>query len=243
MFGASASSYDTVIPFFAYWGVVLARRADVRPDERLLDVGCGIGASLIPASSVAGWATGLDASLDMLEHVAWPVPLVAADASALPLRDRSYHVAIAGFVLQFLPDPLAACGELRRVLRPGGRAVVALPEPSMPGTLEVQRSWAERLGVELALPREGPWVEEAFRQAGFAHVEAGADEHTFSFGSGAEFVRWQWSHGGRGLLGRVPQEDLARFEAELGEAAEANRQGDEIPMPTTARFWIGHVAA
>jgi len=238
-FGDSASSYDTVIPFFAYWGVVMARRAEVRHGERLLDVGCGTGASLIPGSSVAGWATGIDASLEMLEHVPWPVPLVAADAAALPLRPASYDVLIAGFLLQFVADATAACREFCRVLRPGGRALVAIPDPQMPGAGEVQQAWGQRLGLPRPESPSRTWVEDALHAAGFAHVESGADEHTFTFGSGEEYVRWLWSHGGRSLLSRIPADQLGEFEAEMAAVAESNRDGDVIPMPTTARFWIG----
>ncbi|HVM10698.1 MAG TPA: methyltransferase domain-containing protein [Acidimicrobiales bacterium] len=221
---------------------MLARRARIAPAEEILDVGCGTGASLIPASSVAGWATGTDVSVEMLEHVPWPVPLVAADAIALPFRPGSYDVVLSGFVLQFVSDPVAACGEFLRVLRPGGRAVVALPEPQMAGVGDVQAEWMKRLGVP---PRARPpesFVEDAFREAGFAYVEKGADEHTFTFSSGEEYVRWQWTHGGRALLSQIPEDQRSAFEADVAAAAEGNRDGDVIPMPTTSHFWVGVTA-
>ena len=52
--------------------------------------------------------------------------LLAADASALPLRDGAADLTLAMHMLYHVPDPVRAVGELRRVTRPGGRVVVGL---------------------------------------------------------------------------------------------------------------------
>ena len=54
------------------------------------------------------------------------------DAAQLPLPDASFDVALCVLGLMYLPDPDAALRELHRVLRPGGRAVLAV--------------WGERAG-------------------------------------------------------------------------------------------------
>jgi demethylmenaquinone methyltransferase/2-methoxy-6-polyprenyl-1,4-benzoquinol methylase len=52
--------------------------------------------------------------------------LVKGDAAALPWADGRFGVVTSMFCLKFVPDPLKALEEMFRVLRPGGRAVVAL---------------------------------------------------------------------------------------------------------------------
>ena len=48
-----------------------------------------------------------------------------ADATALPLEDRSVDVVISNGVLNLVPEKEKAFGEIRRVLRPGGRLQLA----------------------------------------------------------------------------------------------------------------------
>lgn len=50
------------------------------------------------------------------------ISLVAADAQALPFRDRSFDTVVVGLALCTIPSPPRALGELTRVLRPGGVA-------------------------------------------------------------------------------------------------------------------------
>src|SRR3989304_3978142 len=54
-----------------------------------------------------------------------PPRFVTAAADAIPLPEASVDVAVSSFVLQLVPDRLAALREIRRVLRPGGRLAYA----------------------------------------------------------------------------------------------------------------------
>ena len=218
---------------------MLARKANISYGERVIDVGCGTGASLIPASTVAGSIVGLDLSLEMLQHVPWPVPLVAGDIEKLPVRSSMYDVALAGFVLFFLGRPRTGASELLRVVRPGGRVVVGVPDADIPAATEVKRAWSSRLGYPPPVHRNDSWGGEVLTDAGFVDLEPSVEEHTFTFSSGDDYVRWNLSHGARALFDQISVDDRPAFEAELVAAAESARDGDVIPMPTTARFWVG----
>ncbi len=103
--------------------------ADVRPDDRLLDVACGTGIVARLAAATGVECTGVDLNPEMLATASQLEPQVnwlPCDAADLPLPDECYDVAVCQQGLQFMPDPVAALREMRRVLVPSGRIVVAL---------------------------------------------------------------------------------------------------------------------
>jgi demethylmenaquinone methyltransferase/2-methoxy-6-polyprenyl-1,4-benzoquinol methylase len=62
------------------------------------------------------------------------VPLVAADALALPFRDGAFACVASAFLLRNLEDLARGLGEMRRVCRPGGRVVALdITQPAVPG--------------------------------------------------------------------------------------------------------------
>ena len=107
----------------------------LEPGERILDAGCGTGASL--PSFVAGGArpVGIDFSVEMLKlaHRRQPgVHLAAADLQRpLPLRPRRFDAALCALVGEHLDDLPAVFTELRRVLRPQGRLVFSVYHPEL----------------------------------------------------------------------------------------------------------------
>src|SRR5215208_3027826 len=129
MFDRAAATYDiAAFPFFTPFGEALVEFAQIQPRERVLDVGCGAGAALGPASRVAASATGIELSPGMAERAREAAPdaeVAVGDASALPFADGSFDVVLSSFVVFFMPDPTAALIEWRRVLAAGGRIVIA----------------------------------------------------------------------------------------------------------------------
>jgi SAM-dependent methyltransferase len=117
-----------------------------RGGERVVDVGCGRGQYLarLASEGLVGSLVGLDLSTGMLASVRrrWPdevaaPALVNADAECLPVRDGVADVALAMHMLYHVPDIPRAIGELRRVVRPGGTALVAANAPG--GLAELYR--------------------------------------------------------------------------------------------------------
>jgi 2-polyprenyl-3-methyl-5-hydroxy-6-metoxy-1,4-benzoquinol methylase len=99
----------------------------------LLDAGMGPG-RLCRDLAARGWrVSGVDASVEMVEVARARLPeeggrFHCARIEALPFDAESFDVVTATGVLEYADVP-AALGELRRVLRPGGRAVVSYPNP------------------------------------------------------------------------------------------------------------------
>lgn len=133
--------------------------------RRALDVACGTGYGAIglAAAGIAPEVHGCDLSAEMLRRAranaeavrdalvlgdatettradgSTPraiVRLALCDAERLPYRDGAFDLVVARGALHHVPDPLAALREIRRVLEPGGTAIV-LAEPTPSGERQV----------------------------------------------------------------------------------------------------------
>ncbi len=99
---------------------------------RVLDAGCGTGDDVRAIAEIvgpAGHAAGVDSSRTMIEEAcARGVPsnaaFVSADAGALPFADGAFDAVRAERLFQHLAAPQPAANELRRVLVPGGTALL-----------------------------------------------------------------------------------------------------------------------
>jgi ubiquinone/menaquinone biosynthesis C-methylase UbiE len=111
--------------------------ASLARGQRVLDVACGSGLIALAAAEAVGQrgeVVGVDLSAQMVEalrHRAHErglanVQCARMDAEKLALHDTSFDVALSALGLMFVPDPEQAVREMRRVLRPGGRAVIAV---------------------------------------------------------------------------------------------------------------------
>lgn len=122
---------DLVPALFEQWTGVLLDLAGVGPGDRVLDLACGTGVVARAAArrvEPGGRVCGVDINQDMLtiaRRAEADIEWHQADASRTGLADASFDAAFCQQGLQFFSDPLAAVRELRRVLAPGGRAVIA----------------------------------------------------------------------------------------------------------------------
>ena len=123
------------------------RRVLGRPPaaRRALDLACGTGYAAIglAQAGLAAEVHASDLSARMLERcranargAGATVRLALADAERLPYADASFDLVVARGALHHVPSPRDALGEIRRVLEPGGTAVV-LAEPTAPGERQV----------------------------------------------------------------------------------------------------------
>ena len=155
-------------------------RAAFRPGERVIDVGCGSGATTVAfARKVApsGRVLGVDVSEPMLErarHAAprdLPIEFVRADATVYPFEPAGFDVLASRFGVMFFADPALSFANMHRALKPSGRLVFAC--------------WRE--------PRENPFFMAPL-QAAYKHVprlpqQAPEDPGPFAFASEARVRR------------------------------------------------------
>ena len=114
-----------------FYGDVLDQ-LQLAPGLRLLDVGCGSGGYHPQLAQRGVSAVALDYSAGMVRTCqqqaserGLPVQMVRADSQQLPFVDASFDRVMANHMLYHVPDILAALREMRRVLKPGGRVVLA----------------------------------------------------------------------------------------------------------------------
>jgi SAM-dependent methyltransferase len=111
--------------------------AGLMPGERVLDVACGTGIITLDAAarvSPGGAVVGVDLSGRMIDlarrraTLGRPanVSFERMDAETLELPDNSFDVALCSLGLMYMPSPERALLEMRRILRPGGRLVLAV---------------------------------------------------------------------------------------------------------------------
>jgi ubiquinone/menaquinone biosynthesis C-methylase UbiE len=111
--------------------------ASLAPGNQVLDIACGTGLVSFEAARAVGpdgHVLGVDLSGRMIncaERRAREVKLsncsfARMDAETLGLPDASFDVVLCALGLMYMPDPEQALGEMRRVLRPGGRISLAV---------------------------------------------------------------------------------------------------------------------
>jgi SAM-dependent methyltransferase len=113
---------------------ILIDRAKVRAGERIIDVGCGCGATTIALAEkigLDGHVLGIDISAPMLARARQRAPtglavdFVLADATVYPFVSASSDLLVSRFGVMFFAEPALSFANLRRALRPSGRLTFA----------------------------------------------------------------------------------------------------------------------
>ena len=131
VYGKLASVYDLTFGPTLHPGRVQAiQRMNIRPGDRVLEVGVGTGInlSLYPRDCTV---TGIDFSGEMLEKArdrVWRkdvrnARLLQMDAADLKFEDDGFDIVYAPYLISVVPDPVKVACEMRRVCRPGGRII------------------------------------------------------------------------------------------------------------------------
>lgn len=179
MFDMIAPRYDRLNRVLSFgtdlgWRARAVELARLGPSERGVDLGVGTGDlayGLLAASHPSSSVLGVDLSPRMLEisrrrldraGLGPRYDALIGNAEALPLPDASADRLISGFTLRNIGDLSRALAEMRRVLRPGGRAVLLeLSHPPNPLFRLLYRWYFEQVAPPLAMLLGGD--REAYR--------------------------------------------------------------------------------
>ena len=154
---------------------------EIKKGDVVLDLGCGRGVDTISAARLTGTdgrAIGLDLTSGMIKEAirgaekasVRNASFVLGDMEALPFQDKTFHAAMSNCVINHARDKKKVYREIYRVLKDGGRFVVADAVSKYPLPTEVKRdpeAWAQCFG--------GAVTEEEYMGAilasGFQKVE------------------------------------------------------------------------
>lgn len=130
--GNAAALYESAMSvFMTPWSSHLVEQARLTPGMDVLDVACGTGLAARHAHQVVGSSgrvVGVDVNPQMVAVARQVTGLEVHQASAQEtgLPTGAFDAVLCQQSLQFFPDPAAALREIRRVLRPGGRAAISV---------------------------------------------------------------------------------------------------------------------
>jgi SAM-dependent methyltransferase len=252
--GHSRSEQDRLVAQAEYWrDSLILPGLDYRAGQRLLDVGCGVGAVLgvigqaFPGLALAGIDISppqIEYARDHLARLGLAAELASGDARALPWADGSVDHVYMMWFLEHVDDPRPFLAEARRVLAAGGTITINETDYSM------FHAWPpdpdlEYLGVgQRALfagngnPVIGRSLGAHLVEAGFRRVSAGPiGFHHFTDGEGASGLRAFADY----LLGflepMVPRMvELGFDEARLRAAVAAGRALPELPAASLTQI-------
>lgn len=253
--GSAAEIYERcfVPAIFGQWAPQLADAAQIGPEDRVLDVGCGTGVLARAAServATESQVSGVDRNEGMLAVARRIRPTIdwrQEDAVEMSFRDASFDVVASQFALMYFADRAAALREMRRVLKPDGRVTVAVWGPFERATGYVlltdiaQRrcgqTAADVLTAPFALGQEGQLLG-LFQAAGFAHVHVELRAGTMTFPSIATFVETEVK--GSPLEALLDDESYGALVAGAEEQLDRFRtQAGEVVMPLDAFLITG----
>jgi ubiquinone/menaquinone biosynthesis C-methylase UbiE len=147
-----------------------------RPGDRLLEVGCGRGFLTRRVRELCPATVGVDLAPQAIAH-AVVEGLQVMDATALEFDDARFDKVYSFHAIEHIPQADRALAEIRRVLVPGGRALLVYPAEPIRGLYAIPGAWqgygnpfkARELHVHKFTPRK---LRELAARCGLAHVES-----------------------------------------------------------------------
>lgn len=249
-------------PRLAHYTQEALKMAPLPAGARVLDVATGPGTMAIAAARGGARVVATDFSQVMVDQVAaraqaeglaGRVEARVMDGQALDLPDDSFDAAFSMFGLMIFPDRAAGFKEVHRVLKPGGRALVAVwDKPPRNGWLSLFQQ-----AIATALPDAPPPPPPSFMEladpgrlaaemggAGFGGVKVHEVDHAIDFGppEGMWEVCMETNPAMPGMVERLGPNRVGAVRAALDKLAKekaAADGADTVRLHSTALMGVG----
>ncbi|MBP3191869.1 class I SAM-dependent methyltransferase [Natronogracilivirga saccharolytica] len=166
----------------------LMETAELKAGERVLETACGSGLvtfRIAAETGPEGEVVATDISGEMVEQAknengsqhTRNISFMRMDAGQLELDDDQFDAALCCLGIMYMPDPLTSMQEMYRVLKPGGRAVVAIwGERKNCGWADIFPIVDNKVASDVCpmffQQGTGNTMEYTFREAGFRDIES-----------------------------------------------------------------------
>ena len=248
----SAEAYERYLASaFSPWAAQLVDRAGVTAADRVLDAACGTGIVARHAAArtgPTGRVVGVDINDDMLRvaraaaaAIFPPIEWQHGDVAALPFADATFDVVCCEQALQFFSDPVAALGEMRRVLDADGRVAVSVCRairhaPTYAAlAAALERHVGREAGAIMRSPFarwDTPQVQALLAAAGFTNARVVIEACSLRYPSCQEFVRREVSSSPLAEVVRaLSDQDRNAVVRAVGEAVADHLDDDGVLCP------------
>jgi ubiquinone/menaquinone biosynthesis C-methylase UbiE len=231
---------DEVVPTFEKFSTEALRIVAPASGSRVIDVACGPGTLSVLAAQRGCTVDAIDFSEVMIARLQARLASIGlsavrpqlADGQALPFPDASFEAGFSMFGLMFFPDRAKGFAELRRVLRPGAKALVASWHPmdqiplfaAMFGA--VREAMAKATGAPPQPPVPGSLTTVEACDAEMSASFAGVEVHAFAVTEEAPTADALWESFTRTMAPIVlMKQSLGEKFAAIDEAARAAVRG------------------
>lgn len=251
------SVYDELPLWSARFGLLLLEHVPLRPNLKLLDVGCGTGFPLLELAQRLGptcracgidpWSPAVARARRKIHVLKIPnVEVIEGDAAAMPFEAEEFNLIVSNLGVNNFADPKVALAECRRVAKP--QAVIALTT-NLRGHMEefydvFRATLAERGNATLRDRLEAhidhratvPGTSAMLQQAGFRIRRVREERFSLRFLDGSAMLRHAFIKVGfldawRALLPAEEQAELfGKLEADLNRLA-GEKGGLEVTIP------------
>jgi ubiquinone/menaquinone biosynthesis C-methylase UbiE len=239
----AATTYDAASDHFddeplSFWDLIGKRTVSnlkLQAGAKVLDVGCGTGASALPAAQTVGkngFVVGVDLASRLLERARTKalagrldnVEFRQADMTVLEYPDGSFDAVVSVFSIFFVPDMEGQVRELWRMVRPGGKLAVTTWGPRIfepaysrwliavgkerPDLVTAFNPWdriTDVISVRKLLQDAGVRDPEVISEEGVQPLRSADDWWTIALGSG---LRWTIDQMGPQAAARVKDDTV-----------------------------------
>lgn len=222
--------------------------AGLEPGEDVIETACGSGLVTIRAANAVapdGQVVATDLSDEMIrlasslaeEKQISNIIFQRMNAEQLELNGKYFDAAICGLGLMYVPDPVQALSEMNRLLKPGGRSVVAIwGERKNCGWAEIFPIVDRRVKSDVCplffQQGTGNTIEYTFSQAGFRDIEVDRFQVTLSYPNQEQALTAAFSGGPVALAyEKFDEETRADAHEEYLSSIEDYRIGDGYEIP------------
>jgi ubiquinone/menaquinone biosynthesis C-methylase UbiE len=231
----------------------LLKGVNLKPEQKVLDVACGIGIpSLSAAETVApnGLVIGIDLAPGMIEMARVRaadrglknVEFREADAETLPFEDRFFDTVLCHLGLIHFTDRAKALKEMGRVLKPDGKLGISVwSTPDRTKVVGIVSKCVATLWPAAVVPGAPTWfdfaaegaLEKTLMNAGFKNIKTDCFDYPLEVKDGEEYWRTNLGVSGRlqMLLKNVSQDVAKQIETQAKAEAEKCRVGEKLRIP------------